>query len=198
MRVWSVTRVRESKHTRLGRLPARAEQRKRGLPRRLRRGRSSAEDRPAAAHPSAAAPEEDHVRRRRGSTRISCSRISVNQVTMRPRPADGCRNRRVGIAFTPRRGGTRRAVVYRVGSGKGGNSMGWILSIARSTARAFPPSDFSRGGRGWEGGKADDEGTILRHDVALHHTRLRPKLLAAKRSLSPRWLATFGAERRCE
>lgn len=58
---------------------------------------------------------------------------------------------------------------------------GGILSIVRSTARAFPPSDFSRGGggRGWAGKRTKVPSCVT---TSRYITRLRPKLLVTKRS----------------
>lgn len=111
-----------------------------------------------------AASEEDHVRQRHGSTRrrrlreadgISCSRISINQVTMRPRLAGDGKSSRTELAR--RRFAILVAVAGRAASRfrrdrkRAGTPRGGDLSIARSMARAFPP-DFSYGGEKTDGG----------------------------------------------
>lgn len=90
-----------------------------------------------------------------------------------------------------RRGGTRRAVpryafasLFTTDRERAGTPRlhGGILSIARSTARAFPPSDFSRG-KGWAGKWTEERRSFLRHDVASHHPvslEIASKLLATK------------------
>lgn len=145
--------MRESKYKRRGKLPtpARAEVRQRPgpvsgsppsgrekfsqrpSPRKIVRRRSS----------DSSAPEEDHARRRHGSTHrrrklrgadgISCSRISVNQVTMRPKSTGGD-DKLHGIGASesqkypspwrdaPRRAALRFRVAVYDGSGKGGNA----------------------------------------------------------------------------
>lgn len=173
-------------------------------PRPLLRGRSSPEDRPILQQ----RPKRITVRRRHGSTHrqklreadgISCSRISINQVTITMRlkrlkpsqPAamtsctesarQKCQNRK----NIPRRGGTRRAAplsLFTTNRERAGTPRlhGGILSIARSTARAFPPSDFYRG-KGWAGKRTKERRSFLRHDVALHHPvslEIATKLLA--------------------
>lgn len=187
----SVIRVRESKHTRktsetteLLRPDFRRRKRKRDLPRHPR-GRSSAEDRPPVLQqrlPKRITYGDGSTRRRRlrEADGISCSRISVNQVTMRrPRPSpircQAARNRRVEIAIALRRGGTRRVVPrYAFASlftaGKGGNAAtpwGFYRSHDRRHARFRRPTSPATPEGGRE--RRDDEGTILRHDVASHH-----------------------------
>lgn len=109
-------------------------------------------------HPSvfsSAASEEDHVRQRHGSTRrrrlreadgISCSRISINQVTMRQRPAgDGessctelARRRITTLVAAPQR------VFIAIGKGRERHGEGIYRSRDRWHAR-FRPATFPAG-----------------------------------------------------
>lgn len=175
----------------------------RDFPRNLRR-RSSTEDRYLSLSSGARRASRQHGStrlRRRKADGISCSRISINQVTMRPSASPRCqaaRNRRVEIANypSPWRDAPRRAVlrfrvaVYHDGSGKGGNAAGgFYRSRDRRHARFRRPTSPVAAEGGRESGRRDDEGTILRHDVASLHSgfarNCSPRSAVARSSFSP-------------